>query len=250
MADEAPVTETAATTDATTTDAAAAATVATDPLASTSLINAAGDDKSGDDAAGGDADKKDGEGEGKPEGEGAKEGDGEGEGEKAPAGAPEAYDLKAPEGQSFDAETFAAAEPVFRELNLSNEQAQKLVDVYAEKVMPTAQQAANQRVISEVIAQRKAWADEFHADPEIGGNKAEESLALAAKALDGLGYPKGSAYRNLLDESGLGNHPETIRAWARVGRAIGEDSFERGDTGAPQKKSDAELFYPDMKPAQ
>ena len=33
----------------------------------------------------------------------------------------------------------------------------------------------------------------------------------------------------LLDESGLGNHPEMIRAWAKVGGAIGEDGdFVRG----------------------
>lgn len=165
------------------------------------------------------------------------------EGAQAEA-APETYDLKAPEGfDGLDAESVAAATPVFRELGLSNDQAQKLIPVagdFAKRIISER----DQQMLGSIAEQRKAWLEEAKADPEIGGQNWDGTLGVAAKALDQLGFPKGSPLRNLLDESGLGNHPEMIRAFAKVGKAIGEDSdFVRSDNAAPGKKSDAELFY-------
>ncbi len=99
--------------------------------------------------------------------------------------------------------------------------------------------------MGEVVAQRKAWAEEAAADPEIGGAKWEDSKTTAAKALDLLGFEKGSPFRNLLNDSGLGNHPDMIRAFVKIGTVIGEDSdFVRGGTGAQPKTSAAERLYP------
>lgn len=50
--------------------------------------------------------------------------------EETPPGAPEKYAFTAPEGQELDTSALAQFEPVARELNLTQEQAQKLVDVY------------------------------------------------------------------------------------------------------------------------
>ena len=52
---------------------------------------------------------------------------------KAESKVPEAYDLKAPEGAGLDAEGLKAFEPIFKEVGLSQEQAQKLVNLYGEK---------------------------------------------------------------------------------------------------------------------
>lgn len=165
--------------------------------------------------------------------------------EAAVEGAPEAYALTAPEGFTLDAESLAVAEPIFKELNLSNDQAQKLMPVAAE-FAKRIQTAGQQQVLSQVVAQRKAWAAEAEADSEIGGANWTASQGTAAKALDTLGFEKGSAFRNLLDESGLGNHPDMIRAFVRVGKAISEDSdFVRGDGGAQIKRSREEVLYPD-----
>ncbi|MCV5473515.1 peptidase, partial [Escherichia coli] len=51
------------------------------------------------------------------------------EGDK-PEGAPEKYEFQAAEGVELDADALKDFEPVARELNLTNEQAQKLVDAY------------------------------------------------------------------------------------------------------------------------
>ncbi len=168
------------------------------------------------------------------------------EGDAAPAMvAPEAYDLKAPEGMDFDADALAIAEPIFREMNLDNESAQKLTTAYAQIAPQIAEKAVTaDRAAQEaaVVAGRKAWADEAKADPEIGGANWDASIAASARALDRLGAPKGSPFRELLNASGLGNHVEMIRMFANVGKAIGEDpSFV--DAKTTKAKTTEEKFY-------
>jgi hypothetical protein len=167
--------------------------------------------------------------------------------EAAKAAVPETYELAAPEGTTLDPESIALATPVFKELGLSNEQANKLMPVAAQFAQ-RIQDQANQQIISQVQADRKAWLDTAKADPEIGGAKWDETIATGAKALDGLGFPKGSPFRVLLEESGLGNHPEMIRAWSKVGRAIGEDGFVQASGVTTTKRDTAELLYPNDAP--
>ncbi len=159
-------------------------------------------------------------------------------------GVPEAYALTPPEGLTLDAEAVAAATPVFRELGLSNAAANKLMPAAAQFAQ-RVQDQANRQLLSHVQAERKAWLDAARADPEIGGAKWSETIATAASALDRLGFGKGSAFRNLLDESGLGNHPDMIRAFVKVGRAVSEDNDFVLGGGIPRTRRDtAETLYP------
>lgn len=168
---------------------------------------------------------------------------------------PERYELTAPEGLTLDVDTLAEADPVFRELGLDNARAQKLVPVaarFGERIATQAAEAANRAILSEVVEQRKSWATEARGDPEIGGNNWNETLTLSAKALDALGYPKGSSFRNFLTDSGLANHPEMIRAMRRIGALVAEDSdFVRHDAGAPIRPPREAVLYPnDIKGAE
>lgn len=169
---------------------------------------------------------------------------GETEGTEVKSEAPETYELATPEGfEKLDEEAVAAATPVFKELGLTNEQANKLVPIAANMAKKIVSDR-DQQLLGNIAEQRKEWLETAKKDPEIGGGNWDASLGSAAKALDTLGFPKGSPLRNLLDESGLGNHPEMIRAFAKVGKAIGEDSdFVRGEQNASVQKTDAELFY-------
>jgi hypothetical protein len=160
------------------------------------------------------------------------------------AAVPEAYELTPPEGfEKLDPEAVAAATPVFKELNLTNEQANKLMPVageFAKKIIAER----DQQLLGDVAATRKNWLEEAKADPEVGGANWDTSLEAAAKAMDSLGFPKGSPLRNYLNESGAGNHVEMIRLMAKVGKAIGEDTdFVRGNQNSAVKKTDEELFY-------
>jgi hypothetical protein len=156
--------------------------------------------------------------------EGNKDGD-------APQGAPEKYEFQAPEGKEFDAEVIGQFSDIAKELNLSQEAAQKLVETMGPKIA--------ERQMAQVEMVRNEWAQQAQADKEFGGDKLQENLAVAKKALDSFGSPE---LRALLNESGLGNNPEVIRFMYRAGKAISEDSFVGNSTGAANKTSGPQDF--------
>jgi hypothetical protein len=132
----------------------------------------------------------------------------------APKGAPEKYEFKAPEGRNFDNEVITSFSDIAKELNLSQESAQKILDKVGAK--------AAERQAQNLEAIRQEWAQTSQADKEFGGDNIQSNLAVAKKALDTFGTPE---LRSLLNESGLGNHPELIRFFYRAGKAISEDQY-------------------------
>lgn len=152
------------------------------------------------------------------------------EGEKKPEGAPESYEFKAPEGVSFGEGVIGAFSEVAKELNLSQDAAQKVLD----KMAPAIQA----RQMEQIEAARNTWAEAAKADKEFGGEKLDENLATAKKAIDTFGTPE---FRALLNDSGFGNHPEVIRVFYRAGKAISEDRFVAG--GGEGARTDARRLY-------
>ena len=151
---------------------------------------------------------------------------------KEPEGAPEQYEFQAPEGKEFDPEVVGQFAEVAKELNLTQDAAQKVLD----KMAPVLAQ----RQEKQVMAVREQWANESKADPEFGGDKLPENLATAKKAMDTFASPE---LRTLLNDSGMGNNPEVIRLFVRVGKAISEDGFVRGGSGNAQSR-DPKRLYP------
>ena len=143
--------------------------------------------------------------------------------------APEAYEFKAPEGRVFDSEVMASYSQVAKELNLSQESAQRLLDAVGPKMA--------ERQMAMIEATRNGWADNSKSDREFGGEKLSENLGVAKKALDAFGTTE---LRTLLNETGLGNHPELIRFMFRAGKAISEDRMVSGS--ATQAKAGPRSF--------
>jgi len=154
--------------------------------------------------------------------------------EDKPQGAPERYEFTAPEGSELDAAVTDAFAGVAKELNLTQEAAQKVVD----KMAPLMAQ----RQAEQVQAVQKQWRDESTADKEFGGDKLTESLATARKAMDAFASP---ALKQTLEQTGLGNHPEVIRMFVKVGKAISEDGFVNGAN--KPIVDDAKRFYPNSQ---
>lgn len=149
-----------------------------------------------------------------------------------PKGAPEKYEFKAEEGRTFDPKVLEAFSEVSKELNLSQDDAQKVID----KIAPTL--AARQaEALSEA---RTQWIAEVKNDQEIGGTAVAEKIALANKTFESFGTPE---LRTLLENTGLGDHPEMIRWAHRVGKAISEDGFVSGKGGAQPDQKDARKLY-------
>ena len=148
--------------------------------------------------------------------------------DKKPA-APEKYEFTPPEGQELDANALSVFEPIAKELGLTQEQAQKLVDIY-----PQIQQQQAEAWSKQVAE----WGEQVKADKEIGGDKFNASVGLAQRALDQFGNPE---LREYLNASGLGNHPALVRFCAKVGKSMAEDSFVVPNQGG--QRSAADILY-------
>lgn len=156
--------------------------------------------------------------------------------EKKPEGAPEKYDFKAGEGVELDQEALKDFEPVARELNLTNEQAQKLVDAYSTKILPLVQKQQAEAWQK----QTEGWAEAVKADKDIGGANLTSSISSAQRALEIFGDADLKQY---LNETGLGNHPALVKAFVKVGKAMSEDKVVTG--GHESGGSDLiSAFYP------
>jgi hypothetical protein len=65
------------------------------------------------------------------------------------------------------------------------------------------------------------WREATMADKEIGGAKFPEAQKLANKAIAALG---GQPLADILRQSGLANHPAVVKAFARAGTTVIEDT--------------------------
>ena len=153
-----------------------------------------------------------------------------------PPGAPETYvDFTAPEGATLDAGVMTEFANTARELNLPQDAAQKLVD----KMAPVmAAQHAQQ-----IEGLKQEWLASAKSDPEIGGAKLDQSLGLAAKAMDKFATP---ALKEIFNGTGFGNHPDVLRMMAKIGQAMSEDKVIGGGltNSAGGVRSHADTLYP------
>ena len=83
----------------------------------------------------------------------------------------------------------------------------------------------NERHTSQVEAVTQGWLDQSSSDKEFGGERLDANLAVAKTALDKFGTPE---LKQLMNQTGLGNHPELIRFFYRAGKAISEDTYVGG----------------------
>lgn len=153
--------------------------------------------------------------------------------EAKPEGAPDQYEFELGDVQ-VDPNSLDAFKEVAKELDLSQDKAQAML-----LKMAPAMQARQAELIANA---QKDWAESSKADKEFGGEKLNENLSIAKKAMDSFGTPE---LTKLLNESGLGNHPEVIRVFYRAGKAISEDGFVSGS--APTGPQDpAKRLFPNQ----
>ena len=166
----------------------------------------------------------------------------------APQGAPGVYKFEQSEdGLELGTEVQGALSEVGKELNLSNEAMQKLVN----KASP----ALRAQTQTQIAAMVQGWIDASIAHPDIGGGdakKAEAQIAIANKALT-LGSPELQKLLGPVKDggTGLGNHPEVIRWMLEVGKRLSPDTFVTATGGGDNAKlSLAERMYGPDAPAK
>jgi hypothetical protein len=151
------------------------------------------------------------------------------------ADAPEVvYEFKAPEGQQYNPNVISKFAEACKELKLPVEGAQKMIDMLQPVLL--------KEQLDAVTAVRAEWKSQSKADPEIGGEKLAPALAVTKSVLDRFATP---GLISLLEESGLGNHPEVIRMFTKFGSAISEDKVVSSGSGVqtPASRTPAQILY-------
>lgn len=158
---------------------------------------------------------------------------------------PETYEaFKVPEGVEMDEALLAEFAPLAKELGLTQDQAQKLVDLQTK--MALGEDTARSEMLNKALEkQRNDWADQVKNDPEIGGAKFDATIATATKAVSTF---FGDDFRTLLNESGIGNHPALIKGLHKIGLAISEDKMVLPGTDATvtDDKRAADVMFGDV----
>jgi hypothetical protein len=147
----------------------------------------------------------------------------------------EIQDFTMPEGVTLDVELTGELKAFAKEHGLKQEAAQKVADLGA-KLLQKQQDA--------FVEVRNQWAEQAKTDKEYGGEKFNENLAAANQALGQFATPE---FVKFLQESGLGNHPEMLRTWHRISKAVSEDKLVTGNAASPDANTPQEKrLFPDM----
>lgn len=138
---------------------------------------------------------------------------------------PESFEFTVPDTMSMNEDTIAKLGETARELGLTADQLQKLL----ESVAPSLSEAQE----STLKETREQWAQTVATDPDLGGAKLNENMATADKAVETFG---DEGLRELLnaEELPLGKNPSMFRFLVKIGAAISDDrAVNPGLNGKP-----------------
>lgn len=178
--------------------------------------------------------------------------------DKPPSGAPESYTAwKLPEGYEFDAGVQEEAGALFKELNLSQEQSQKLIDLYTKHGLRSGDEAINSW-----LETRREWRESLKNDPVLGklagsdGNFGPDSPLVSTinRALTGLQNPKlVSDFKAAMELTGAGDNPAFVRVLHALASQVTEGTSHAsgGPVAAAAKRpaTAAAAIYPNLPSA-
>lgn len=148
----------------------------------------------------------------------------------------DAWALSLPEGMQLNQGFASKYSECAQALGMNAEQASQLIG----RMQPVLD-AMEQDTVAEM---RSEWAKQSQNDPEFGGEKLNENLAIAKRGLSAFDN-KGELLA-LLEETGLGNHPAVIRFLYRAGQGVSEDGIVNGAAGSRSEAAIAARMYPSM----
>ena len=171
-------------------------------------------------------------------------------------GVPDKYEFKAPDNYTLDPAAYEAAIPVFKELGLTNDQAQKLIDIQVarELALAKAPEAA-------VTAMRTDWQTKVKADPDMvkatsGGKTGMDAVMLdIARAKNALPADLRAEFSEAMNLTGAGDHPAVVKALWKLAQYVTEGSHVAGKgpsaegqqkPGTNTRPTAAEAMYPGL----
>lgn len=164
-----------------------------------------------------------------PPAEGEKEVEGGQSDEPAPPPSYEAF--KVPENVQLDGERITEFTGLLAKLELEGKADHAIVQQFGQEALDFHINELQKQVDTIQKVQLETWEktvlgwkDEFLNDPEIGGNHFQKTLDAANTFIKTHGGTpeRQKEFRNLLNTSGLGNHPTMIRLLANAGSKMSE----------------------------
>jgi hypothetical protein len=146
----------------------------------------------------------------------------------------QALPLALPKDSPLDPARIEKVAALAKERNLPADVAQAILTAEHEAVSDY-HSAQAEKLTKEV----ESWEKACLADPEIGGDKLPETTELAKRAQERFTTP---ALKEQLAVSGLAKHPEVLKMFAKIGRAMAPDSPAKGGKGG-ETGSPADRFY-------
>lgn len=154
-------------------------------------------------------------------------GDAEPDGEEAPE-VPETYEFKMPEGMQMDETLAASATPIFKEIGLTQEQADKVIGMYAQHIQHLDAEIAKSRE-----EQQERWKSDLKKDADFGG----ENFDVNQKKV--MNFVKATVPEHLRKDimeffvtTGAGNHPALVKYFHHMSNVFNTSEDQPGG-GAP-----------------
>jgi hypothetical protein len=147
-------------------------------------------------------------------------------------------DYTAPEGVQLDQATFDGFKAKAKELGLTQAQIAEIAKFDAERMgnLPQTIKAAQQEQFKTGLKEMES---------KLGMEKFAEAKNLARATIGALEDAEFNAW---LDETGLGDSPHFVRAFATLGRYFTEDSYKQPGPNAELSQEERALtFYPTMR---
>ncbi len=147
-----------------------------------------------------------------------------------PAQVPTYESFKLPEGFTLGEKGLGDFTGILGELELAKgdhaktqELGQKLVDSHY-SALQTTLKAQTEFYLKTFEKQKSDWKEAFVKDQEIGGNRQETTLAAAKEFINTHGgtVAQQQEFIDLMNSSGIGNHPAMIRMLAKANIALRE----------------------------
>jgi len=155
----------------------------------------------------------------------------------AAAEAVPSYDIQAPEGYNKDEFIKFASEH-----KIDPKVAQTLLDREVAAINTTFEKAA-----AEHKAEVAKWAEQLKTDKEFGGDAFKGNAARVATFVKQHATP---GFIELLNKTGLGNHPDVVKTFHKLATLTGSDKMVALNAQPPAEKelSLSERLYPNMYP--
>ena len=187
-----------------------------------------------------------------------------GESQEAPKQEAEGFALDVPEGYTMDESATKEFSDFAKELGVDQDKAQKMLNRHVESLNEAL--GRSEKTLKET---HDSWAAESRNDKEFGGTVLAENIVNARRVMNSFSNPakdsdgkpilyeegamKGQQMTEievLLGQTGMGNHPEMIRIFHRIGKSMSEDTFVKGDMKPMEKKkSHADIMYGGSHPS-